>query len=59
MKYGSMYLLNNDKCFLQEKPLETSMYGDNNMYENVEKVLSLTTELLEKEKIIQMMKTSI
>ena len=43
-----MYLFNDAKYILQEKSLEKSMDDDNNMYENVEKVLLLTTELLQK-----------
>ena len=49
LKYYSMYLLNDAKYVLQEKPLEYVI--DN----GVEKVLTLATELL-KTKIIEMMK---
>ena len=44
----SVYLLDTAKYIFQGKPLETFMGDDNNMDENIEKVLPLTTELLEK-----------
>ena len=50
-----MYLFNDAKYILQEKSLEKSMDDDNNMYENVEKVLLLGTELLENDKINETM----
>ena len=43
----------------QEQPLENFMDDDNNKYENVENFLLLTTELLEKDKKIGIMKKSI
>ena len=54
-----MYLLNNAKDILQDKLLENVIDNDNNMDENVQKVLLLTTVLLEKYKIIEMMKKNI
>ena len=54
-----MYLLNNAKDILQDKLLENVIDNDNNMDENVQKVLLLTTALLGKYKIIEMMKTNI
>ena len=50
-----MYLLNDEKHIFQYKPLEYSDY-DTKMDEYIDKFLLLTTELLEKEKIIEIMK---
>ena len=43
-----MYLLNDSKYILQDKLIGYLMNDGNKMDENVEKVLSLTTELLKK-----------
>ena len=50
-----MYLFNDAKDIFQEKFLENVMDDDNNMDENVEKVLLLGTELLENDKINETM----
>ena len=59
LKDYSGYLLNDAKDSLREKILENVMNDDNNMDENIGKVLFLTTELMEKDKKKGMMKTSI
>ena len=51
-----MYLLNDSKYILQDKLIGYLMNDGNKMDENVEKVLSLTTELLKKK--IEMIKKS-
>ena len=56
LKYDSTYLLNDTQYILQDKPPENDMNDDNKMYKNVEKVLFLTTQLLHKGIIIEMMK---
>ena len=45
LRYDSVYLLNDAKYILQDKPLLFSVENNNRMDENVEKALSLTTEL--------------
>ena len=59
MKDDSVYLLNDAKDILHEKLLKNDMDDDDNMDENVDKVLLLTTELLEKYKRIEITKKSI
>ena len=49
-----MYLLNDAKYILKNKPLETFMDDDDMMDENFEKVLLLTNKLLEKKKIMRL-----
>ena len=56
MKDDYVHLLNYAKDILQEKLLENIMDDDNNMDKNVEKVMLLTTKLLEKDKIIETVK---
>ena len=56
MKDDYVHLLNYAKDILQEKLLENIMDDDNNMEKNVEKVMLLTTKLLEKDKIIETVK---
>ena len=51
-----MYQLNDAKYIFQYKPLEFITDDDNNIDENDEKIMLLITELLEKDKIIEMMK---
>ena len=51
-KDNSVYLLNDERYIFQDKPLENFMY-DNNMDENVEKVLLLITELPEGKKLVK------
>ena len=58
-KDDSMYLLNGAKDIFQGKLLEHFMDDDNKMDENVEEVLLLTNELLEKDKIIVIMQKNI
>ena len=48
LKDDSVYLLNDTTYILQDKPLENFISDDNKIDENIEKVLLLTTELLEK-----------
>ena len=48
MKDDSVCLLNDEKSIFQEKNLENVMNDNETMNENVEKVLWLTTEILEK-----------
>ena len=56
MKYDSVHLLNYVKDIIQEYLLENVMNYDNKMDKDVENFLLLTAEILEKEKIIKMMK---
>ena len=51
-----MHLLNYVKDIIQEYLLENVMNYDNKMDKDVENFLLLTAEILEKEKIIKMMK---
>ena len=48
LKDDNFYLLNSKRYNLQEQLLENVMDDDNKKHENVEKVLLLTAELLEK-----------
>ena len=48
-----MYLLKDVKYILQDKPPEYFVDDDNKMDENVEKVLSLTTGLLKRTKLLK------
>ena len=52
-KYDSVYLLNDVKYILQYQILENVMNDDNKMDQNVDKVMLLTTESLEKDKMIE------
>ena len=57
MKDDNVYLLNYIKDNFQDKVMENVMDDDKDKSENVEKINFLTTGLLEKEKIIEIMKT--
>ena len=59
MKYDYVYILNDEKYIFQDRPLKSFMDDDKNMDEKFEKVLFLTTELLEKENIEMMKKVLI
>ena len=59
MKDDTVYLLNDNKDNFQDQLLENVLDDDNRNDENVEKYILLTSELIQKDKIIEIMKNNI
>ena len=59
LKYHNIYVLNNMQDNSKDRLLENAMDYYYNKDENVEKVMLLTTEVLEKDKIFEIMKIHI